>query len=108
MRLRIGDLRHRLTLEYAVRVDDDCGGATETWVAVAEVWSAVRATSGDERTDADQLAGHVTHEIWIRRRSGVGPDMRFREGGRVFEIRAVLDDWQRGRLLRCLCEERDL
>ena len=108
MRLRIGDLRHRLALEQAHRVDDDSGGATETWLLVAEVWSAIRATNGDERTNADQLAARVTHEIWIRRRSGVLPDMRFRRGGRVFEIRAVLDDWQRGRLLRCLCEERDL
>ncbi|MFN3867620.1 MAG: phage head closure protein [Hyphomicrobiaceae bacterium] len=108
MQLRIGDLRHRLTLEQALRDDDDSGGATETWVALAEVWSAVRAMNGDERTDADQLAARVTHEIWIRRRSGVSADMRFRKGGRVFEIRAVLDDWQRGRLLRCLCEERDL
>ena len=93
MRLRIGELRHRLALEQVQRVDDDCGGATETWALVAELWSAVRATSGDERSTADQLAGQVTHEIWIRRRQDVLPAMRFRGASRVFEIRAVLDDW---------------
>lgn len=108
MRLRIGELRHRLILEQVEREDDLCGGATETWVAIGEVWSAVRATSGDERTAADQLSGTITHEIWIRRRPDVLPAMRFRSAARVFEIRAVLDDWQRGRLLKCLCEEREL
>jgi SPP1 family predicted phage head-tail adaptor len=110
MDIRIGDLRHRVTLEQSVRADDGCGGAIETWEAVAQLWGAVRPLSGFERETADQLAGRVTHEVWVRYRAGVEPEMRFtaNAGARVFEIRAVIDSGERRRFLKCLCEERDL
>lgn len=108
MRARIGDLRHRLVLEEAVRSDDGVGGAIESWTALDEVWAAVRPISGQEREAADQIASRVTHEVWVRYRTGVKPEMRFRGGERVFEIHAVIDAAERHRFLRCLCEERDL
>lgn len=106
--MRIGDLRHRLVLEQVARVDDGSGGADETWTTVEELWAAVRPVNGLEREAADQLAGRVTHEIWVRYRAGVKPEMRFRQGGRVFEVRAVIDAAERRRFLKCLAEERDL
>lgn len=106
--IRIGDLRHRLALETVSRVEDGAGGATETWQQLEELWAAVRPLQGSEREQADQLTGRVTHEIWVRYRSGVKPDMRFRHGMRTFEIRAVLDTSERRRFLKCLVEERDL
>ena len=108
MEIRIGDLRHRLVLEQPVRVVDDSGGAEESWVTVEELWAAVRPVSGQEREVSDQLAGRITHEIWVRHRTGVKPEMRFRSGQRVFEVHAVIDVAERKRFLRCLAEERDL
>lgn len=108
MEIRIGDLRHRLTLEQPVRVDDDSGGAVETWTAVDSLWAGLRPLSGNERAAADQLAGRVTHEVWVRYRAGVEPKMRFAAGGRTFEIRAVIDSGERRRFMKCLCEEREL
>ncbi|MGD9783892.1 MAG: phage head closure protein [Hyphomicrobiaceae bacterium] len=105
--MRIGELRHRLTLEQTARADDGSGGAVETWEAVEELWAAVRPLNGSEREWADQVAGRVTHEIWVRYRSGVKPAMRFRAVARVFEIHAVIDAGERRRFLRCLAEERD-
>lgn len=104
--MRIGDLRHRLSLEAVSREDDGCGGAVETWQEHIELWAAVRPLSGGEAEAADQLAGRVTHEVWVRWRDGVRPDMRFRFGTRTFEVRAVIDVGERRRFLRCLCEER--
>ena len=108
MDIRIGDLRHRLTLEMVVRADDGCGGAEENWVAIGEMWGAVRPAGGSEREVSDQLAGNISHEIWIRYRAGVNPSMRFRSGARVFEVRAAIDADERRRFLRCFAEERDL
>jgi len=108
MDLRIGDLRHRLVLEQVVRQDDGSGGAQETWELVEELWAALRPLSGQEGDASDQLAGRVSHEIWVRYRFGVKPDMRFRSGSRVFEVRAVIDVDERRRYLKCLAEERDL
>lgn len=106
--IRIGELRHRLVLEEVARVDDGAGGADETWSTVEELWAGIRPISGQEREVSDQLAGRVTHEIWVRYRAGVKPEMRFRAGGRVFEIRAVIDTSERRRFLKCLVEERNL
>jgi SPP1 family predicted phage head-tail adaptor len=103
----IGALRELLTLEAANRVADGGGGATVTWETVTELWAAVRPIGGEERLRADQLAGRITHEVWIRHRTGVTPAMRFRSGTRILEIVAVLAVARRSRL-KCLCEERHL
>ena len=86
IQVRIGDLRHRLALEQAVRQDDGSGGADKSWEVVDELWAAVRPMSGQEREVSDQLAGRVTHEIWVRYRTGVKPEMRFRHNARIFEM----------------------
>ena len=103
-----GDLRHRLVLEEAQRVSDGAGGFTEDWVTVAAVWAALEPHGGGEGVEAGRLAGRVSHAVTLRYRAGVTPAMRFRHGGRVLHILAVLDEGERRRWLRCLCEERDL
>jgi len=109
--LSIGAMRDRLTLEAASRADDGGGGATVTWVTVADLWGSVRPITGDERLRADAVTGQVTHQVWIRFRDDVVPAMRFRTGARILDIVAVLDPLSRsGRRdrLQCLCEERHL
>jgi SPP1 family predicted phage head-tail adaptor len=103
-----GDLRHRLVLEETQRVSDGAGGFTEDWVTVAAVWAAIRPSGGGESVEAGRLAGRMTHDVTIRYRAGVTPAMRFRQGNRLFQILAAIDEDERKRMLRCLCEERDL
>jgi SPP1 family predicted phage head-tail adaptor len=105
--MSIGDLDQRLTLESPSRAPDGGGGAIVTWQTVSDVWASVHPTSGDERLEADQVAGSITHTVIIRRRPDVTPAMRFRSGSRVLDIVAVLDTRPRTHL-RCLCEERYL
>jgi SPP1 family predicted phage head-tail adaptor len=106
--IHIGDLRTRLTLEAPSRTSDGGGGASVTWGTVATVWASVRPTGGGEGYALDRVAGRVTHEIVLRYRAGVTPEMRLRDGTRVFEIRAAFGPDQRRRWLKCLAEERDL
>lgn len=108
MMQRIGKLRHRLTLESAVRASDSGGGAALAWTAVAQIWGAMDSASGSESLSADRVSGTQRTTLTIRHRGDVGPAMRFRLGDRVFAILAVLDPDGRRRYLRCLCEERDL
>jgi SPP1 family predicted phage head-tail adaptor len=103
----IGALRDRVTLESPSRTADGGGGAAVTWTTVAEVWAAVRPITGAERLEADQIAGRITHEVWLRERPDVVPAMRLRQDARVLHIVAVLRTGRRNRL-KCLCEERQL
>jgi len=102
----IGELRTRLTLEAPSRAGD--GGAAVTWSTVAEVWASVRPAAAGESFELDRVAGKITHEIVMRYRSGVVPEMRLRAGTRVFDIRAAFDPDARRRWIKCLAEERDL
>jgi len=104
--ITIGKLRHRLRLEAPNRTGDGGGGAAVTWSLVAEVWAAFQPFVGAEREEHDGLKARVSHEVWIRHRDDVRPDMRFVMGTRVFEILAALDIEGRARWLRCLTEER--
>src|SRR5687767_2038695 len=105
--MNIGSLRTRLTLEQPLRTPDGGGGASVAWQPVAELWAHVRPLSGDERLIHDQIAGRLTHQVWLRHRAGIVPAMRFRQGTRIYEIVAVLDGARRTHL-KCLCEERSL
>jgi SPP1 family predicted phage head-tail adaptor len=105
---RPSDLRHRLTLEELSRVADEGGGFTESWVTVTTLSADLRPISGDERLESDRLAGTVTHEVVLRYRAGLVPAMRFRTPSRIFHILAVIDVEERGRWLKCWCEEREL
>jgi SPP1 family predicted phage head-tail adaptor len=105
--MNIGSLRERLTLEQPVRTPDGGGGASVAWETVTELWAHLRPISGDERLRHDQLAGRLTHEVWIRHRTGVVPAMRFRRGAHLYEIVGVLETPHRAHL-KCLCEERSL
>jgi SPP1 family predicted phage head-tail adaptor len=105
--MNIGSLRDRLTLEQPLRTPDDGGGASVAWQPVADLWAHVRPVTGNERLEHDQLAGRLTHQVWIRQRPGIVPAMRFRQGARIYEIVAVLDSPNRTHL-KCLCEERSL
>ena len=104
----IGALRHRLILEAPERTDDNGGGVTQTWSEIATLWASIKPLGGLELFEKDRLTGRLTHEIRIRYRTGVRPEMRFRQTGRVFQILAAIDLDERRRWLRCLCEERDL
>jgi SPP1 family predicted phage head-tail adaptor len=103
-----GALRHRLVLERPERASDEAGGFAETWVAEAELWTDLRPVRGREDVEAGRVTGAVTHEIALRWRPGVQPEMRFRHEARVFHIQAVIDVGERMRWLKCLCEEREL
>ena len=106
--ITIGDLRHRVQIETAVRTSDGGGGATVAWTLVADVWAAIWPRTSDEALQLDRVAGKATHDIWIRFRSDVKPDMRVKFGTRVFDIRGAIDADDRARWLRCPSVERDL
>jgi SPP1 family predicted phage head-tail adaptor len=106
--VKAGDLRHRVTIERASRTGDDAGGAALDWQAVAEVWAAIWSRTVSEAFALDRVAGKATHDIWMRYRADVTPDMRIRSGTRVFDVLGAIDVEDRGAWLKCPVEECDL
>lgn len=103
--MKIGNLRHRVTIQQLTRTDDGAGGYTETWTAIATVWADVYPLKGQERYDAQQVKANLSHRVTIRYRAGVEPSMRLQYGARTLNIEAVIDPEERHRELILMCSE---
>jgi SPP1 family predicted phage head-tail adaptor len=106
--MKVGSLRHRVSLESAATTADEGGGVIIVWEEIALLWVAIKPLSGREALTAGQFSSRLTHEISMRYRTLVLPEMRFRKGSRIFQIKAVMDVDEQRRWLRVFCEEREL
>jgi len=103
--VKIGKLRHRITIQEKVTVPDGYGGVTSTWKDVATVWSSVEPLKGRELYAAQQVKAELSHRVRIRYMSGIKPEMRIAFDNRTFEIEAIIDPEERHESLELLCSE---
>ena len=97
-------------LEAPQRVSDGAGGYLETWQALGTLWADVSSRTGRERRDGLTVVSSVGVRIIVRAApvgaaSRPNPEQRFREGSRVFTIRAVAELDAKGRYLECFADE---
>lgn len=103
--LRSGQLRHRVTLQEAIRQRDG-GQLVPTWSAVAAgVPAAIQPLAGRELFAAKQLHATLTHKITLRYRAGVSAGMRIQHGSRVFQIESAVNVEEANVLLEILATE---
>jgi SPP1 family predicted phage head-tail adaptor len=100
-----GELRKRATLQTETQTPDGAGGYALAWADVATVWVEIQPLSGSEVLAAGHLEGHVTHKVTLRYISGMTTDMRLLYGGRVFNVRSVMNVDERNRWTELLVEE---
>ncbi|MEM8663857.1 MAG: phage head closure protein [Pseudomonadota bacterium] len=105
MKIKVGDLRRRLTIEHAVDVSDGAGGVSRSWVSLGEVYARVTPRRRRETTDDGRQVGLVTDLITIRHRGDVDGGTRFVGDGVVYRVLSVEDADPHRRFLDCWCEE---
>lgn len=108
--MKTPDLNRKLVLESAGSVPDGSGGFTQAWTALGELWASVEALTGRERGDAGGPVSVARFRITVRavpvgRASRPVAGQRFRDGARIFAIRAVAEADAQGRYLLCQTEE---
>jgi SPP1 family predicted phage head-tail adaptor len=101
----IGHMRRRLMIEAPTGTADGVGGMAVVFQPAGAVWANVEWLRGDERWRADHAEQAGQCRITLRHRTGLDASMRFRDGMRIFDIKAVGDPDGAGRRLVCLCEE---
>ena len=65
------------------------GGFTESWVKVADVWSAIKNMSGTELVRADQLGATAYSDFTIRYRSDINETMKIVYRGTDYQVRHI-------------------
>lgn len=103
--MRIGDLRHQITLQAPTRIADGMGGFTVAWVDMATVWAAIWPVSATEQIQAAQPVMTVSHRIRMRYLAGVKAAWRVKFGNRYFNIVSIVNPNERNQMLDLLCKE---
>ena len=103
--LTAGMLRHSIAIERETDTPNDSGGQSIVWATQYTLKAFIKPKSGNERVRGMQLESPLTHSVFIRYIIGILPDDRINFGGRLFQIRAVLNIEERNRWIELLCEE---
>lgn len=103
--MRAGELRHQIQIQAPSKTRNAYGEEISSWVTVATVWSKISPLQGREYYEAQKINAEATHEIKIRYRAGLRPDMRFLYGRRIFPIESIKNTDERNIELICLCTE---
>jgi SPP1 family predicted phage head-tail adaptor len=98
-------LRRRLVIEAPVETPDGAGGVERSFAPFGALWGQVEWQRGEERWLASRPEQAGSIRITCRARSGLHAGMRFRDGERCYDIKALGDPEGDGRRLVCLCEE---
>jgi SPP1 family predicted phage head-tail adaptor len=105
-KLNIGQMRHRVTLQYPAKVPDGQGGTTDTWTDTATVWAGIFPMSGNEVIRAKQAQTQITLKVRIWYRTDVTPAWRVVFGNRVFDIDTIINREEKNVVLELLCSEK--
>lgn len=97
--LNTGALRHKVTIERKVSVQDpETGDITESWVPfAANIYARIESLSANEFMKAQEIQSKQTGRITIRYRDGIDSSMRITRPGRVYNIVGRLEDNDSGR-----------
>lgn len=103
-------LNRRLVLETPQRVSDGAGGYNELWAPRGTLWAEVQSRTGREVLQGGVAISRIGFKITVRAAPQGSPErpaaeQRFRDGTRVFVIRAVADSDTSGRYLTCFADE---
>lgn len=88
-KIKIGELRHRITIEVNTRTPDGQGGYTQSWATHATVWAKIKQLSQSERMIAQKMDNPATHRFTCRYVAGVKGDMRITYQSREFNIARI-------------------
>jgi len=102
-----GKLRHPITIERLEASRNDYGEEVGSWVPYLKTWAEIKPIKAGEFFSVRGVEHSVTHRVVTRHIDGVAPKMRILHEGRVFEIKAVRDYFERHAMLEILCEELD-
>ena len=102
--MRSARLRHAVSLQRNVTVQDAYGQKVEQWQTIASVWAGVEPSKGREWFAAQQINATTVAMVLIRHRADVDTTCRVLHDDVVYDIEAVIDPDTRRRELQLMCK----
>ena len=108
--IRIGQLRHSITVQRRNTTQDSFGQQSVAWVDAFTARADVKPLSGRELDAAQQMTAEVSHKVIIRYRPelaspSVAAAMRIVFRGRNFNIQAAINEGERNVFITLLTVE---
>ena len=105
MAVEPGLLRHRITIQELVEIDDSYGQPTQSWEDKYDTWSEIRTPTTVELISAERLNILLSHVVTIRYDPSIDQTMQLVYEGRVLRINSVSDPEERKRTMVLKCTE---
>ena len=95
-----GKLSRRFEVQKPVRVQNDFGEVTISYLKVGKRWGSLRPITGSDRINANQVSSEVSHAVVMRKDSlDIKPDYRLTSCDRTFDVVSAIDRDDQGRQL---------
>ena len=104
-KIKISDLRHRITFQSEKKTADGYKGHTSTWDNVAIVWAKVEPVSGREYYYSHQLKNAISHKITVRYRDDITEELRIIFEKRIMKIESLINLLEQERFIEIRCIE---
>lgn len=101
----IGKLKHKITFQQVSNLKNEYGEQEKEWLDVKTVWAEIKPISGKQFFTAKQINSEISHNIYIRYRAGLSPDMRIKFKERTFEILYIMNVNEANTLMQIYCKE---
>lgn len=100
-----GELRHIITIERLTETADEYGGHATAWATLHTLRAKIVPLTARELEHAMRMESRSSHRITIRYKSGITAADRVNYGGRLMQIRGVIDLGERRKWLELSCDE---
>jgi SPP1 family predicted phage head-tail adaptor len=103
--MKIGGLRHKITIEKPVTAKNSLAAMTTTWVQFAQVWASIETLRGFDKTAAQANYPGANAKVVIRYISGLLPTMRLVYNNQIYSILGAPNNVDmRNRVIELTCE----
>ena len=102
--MQAGQLRHQITIERRVDNVDTFGQPQPTWSTYALAYAAAEPARGQEFFAANQLEAVEPMLFRMRFVSGITQRHRVQYAGKIWDIRAIVNVFERDRELQLYCD----
>jgi SPP1 family predicted phage head-tail adaptor len=103
--MHVGMLNKFIELQEKTQTQDPSGQRQDSWKTIAGVYANIKPLVGRDYLAAQQVVDEVSHDVTIKYRRGVKPQMRVKYLNLYYEIVSVIDPNEMREWLFLKCRE---